>query len=171
MLPRSYLTVNFALVRRSRQRGPDGSCARGATWAARLLQVANAVGRMIAFVSAPNTRALAEKARGRRVVLAEDFLNASTTITGGHGVDVVLDQLGDDRITDSLRSLAPEGRLLVVCLAAARSPQSRPTVCCLNAVDLVGVGLSASMMREPGLVQNERAMLVPPRVGQVAWTR
>ena len=45
------------------------------------------------------------------MVLADGFRAAVTELTGGRGVDIVVDPVGGDRFTDSLRSLAPAGRL------------------------------------------------------------
>ena len=42
------------------------------------------------------------------------FRDAVTELTGGQGVDVVMDVVGGDLMTDSLRSLGTQGRLLVV---------------------------------------------------------
>ena len=57
--------------------------------------------------------------RGRRDVLVDGFKDAVHTLTGGRGVDV-LDVVGGDAFTDSLRCLAEQGRLLVVGFAAGR---------------------------------------------------
>ena len=53
---------------------------------------------------------------------ADGFLARVKELTGGRGVDLVMDPVGGDRFTDSLRSLAPEGRLLVVGLHRRRDP-------------------------------------------------
>ena len=39
-------------------------------------------------------------------------------LLGERAVDIVVDPVGGDRMTDSLRSLAPEGRLLVLGFSA-----------------------------------------------------
>ena len=56
---------------------------------------------------------------------ADGFLAAVKSLTNGRGVDVVLDPVGGDRFTDSLRSLAPEGRLLVVGFTGPRRCDGR----------------------------------------------
>lgn len=43
-------------------------------------------------------------------------------LVGERAVDLVVDPVGGDRMTDSLRSLAPEGRLLVLGFAAGEIP-------------------------------------------------
>jgi NADPH2:quinone reductase len=59
-------------------------------------------------------------------VLSDGWLAAVRDLTGERAVDIVLDPVGGDRMTDSLRSLAPEGRLVVRGIyRAARSLSSR----------------------------------------------
>ena len=44
----------------------------------------------------------------------DGFLDQVRRLTEGRGVDIVLDPVGGDRFTDSLRSLTREGRLVVL---------------------------------------------------------
>jgi NADPH2:quinone reductase len=126
------------------------------------VQVAKAFGaRVIAVVSTEAKRKIAAQAGADEVILADGFLAAAKSLTGGRGVDVVLDPVGGDRFTDSLRSLAPEGRLLVVGFTGGDIPTVKVNRLLLNNVDVVGVGLGAFVMHEPELLQNEWAKLVP----------
>jgi NADPH2:quinone reductase len=163
-LPMNYLTVHFGLVRRGRLRAGETVLVHGAAGGvgSAAVQVAKALGaRVIAVVSSAAKRRIAEQAGADDVILAEGFLAAVKALTGGRGVDVVLDPVGGDRFIDSLRSLAPEGRLLVVGFTAGEIPTVKVNRLLLNNVDVVGVGLGAFVMREPALLQNEWAMLVP----------
>ena len=73
-------------------------------------------------------------------------------LTGGRGVDVVLDVVGGDVFIDSLRVLAPQGRLLVVGFAAGQGiPEVKVNRLLLNNVDVRGVGWGAYAMVRPGL--------------------
>ncbi len=163
-LPMNYLTVGFALVRRGRLRAGETVLVHGAAGGvgSAAVQVAKAFGaRVIAVVSTADKQAIAKQAGADDVVLAEGFLEATKGLTGGRGVDVVLDPVGGDRFTDSLRSLAPEGRLLVVGFTGGEIPTVKVNRLLLNNVDVVGVGLGAFMMREPSLLQDEWARLLP----------
>ena len=53
---------------------------------------------------------IAKAAGASDVVLADGFKDAVKELTNGRGVDIVVDPVGGDRFTDSLRSLAPGGR-------------------------------------------------------------
>ncbi|MBY0276357.1 NADPH:quinone oxidoreductase family protein [Candidatus Binatia bacterium] len=163
-LPMNYLTVVFALVRRGRLKAGETVLVHGAAGGVGSagVQVAKAFGaRVLAVVSTDAKRKIAEQAGADEVVLADGFLAAVKSLTNGRGVDVVLDPVGGDRFTDSLRSLAPEGRLLVVGFTGGEIPTVKVNRLLLNNVDVVGVGLGAFVMHEPALLQNEWARLVP----------
>jgi NADPH2:quinone reductase len=163
-LPMNYLTVQFALGRRGRLRAGETVLVHGAAGGVGSagVQLAKALGaRVIAVVSSDAKRRIAEQAGADEVILADGFLAAAKELTSGRGVDVVLDPVGGDRFTDSLRSLAPEGRLLVVGFTGGEIPTVKVNRLLLNNVEVVGVGLGAFMMHEPALLQNEWAKLVP----------
>ncbi len=54
-----------------------------------------------------------------------------------------VDPVGGDRFTDSLRSLAPGGRLLVVGFTGGEIPTVKVNRLLLNNVDVIGVGWGA----------------------------
>ena len=82
-------------------------------------------------------------------------------LTAGAGVDLVVDPVGGDRFTDSLRSLAPEGRLLVVGFTAGEIPTVRVNRLLLNNIDVVGVGWGAFALNRPGYLARQWAELEP----------
>jgi NADPH2:quinone reductase len=67
-------------------------------------------------------------------------------------VDVVYDPVGGDRFTDSVRSLAPEGRLLVVGFTGGEIPSVAVNRLLLKNVAVVGVGWGAFIFDKPDLV-------------------
>jgi NADPH2:quinone reductase len=96
------------------------------------------------------------------VVLLAGFREAVGELTGGRGVDLVLDVVGGDAFTDSLRVLAPLGRLLVVGFAAGQGiPEVKVNRLLLNNVDVRGVGWGAYAMTTPGYMQQQWAELLP----------
>jgi NADPH2:quinone reductase len=163
-LPMNYLTVNFALVRRGRLRAGETVLVHGAAGGvgSAAVQLAKALGaRAIAVVSSDAKRTIAERAGADEVILVEGFLAAVKSLTGGRGVDMVVDPVGGDRFTDSLRSLAPEGRLLVIGFTAGEIPTVKVNRLLLNNIDVVGVGLGAFLPHERGFLQNQWKALVP----------
>jgi NADPH:quinone reductase len=94
-------------------------------------------------------------------VLAEGFKDAVKELTGGRGVDVVVDPVGGDRFTDSLRSLVPGGRLLVVGFTGGEIPTVKVNRLLLNNIDLVGVGWGAWTLTHPDALAEQWAAVGP----------
>ena len=108
------------------------------------VQLAAAWGaRVIAVVSTEGKAEVARAAGAHEVVLAEGFRQAVGELTEGRGVDVVVDPVGGDRFTDSLRSLSPGGRLLVLGFTAGSIPEVRVNRLLLGNLSVVGVGWGA----------------------------
>ena len=112
--------------------------------------------RTIAVVSTEDKIAVAKAAGASDVVLADGFKDAVKELTDGRGVDIVVDPVGGDRFTDSLRSLAPGGRLLVIGFTGGAIPEVKVNRLLLNNVDAVGVGWGAWSLDASGL--SARAM-------------
>ncbi|WP_111509766.1 NADPH:quinone oxidoreductase family protein [Mycobacterium kyogaense] len=159
------LTVHFALRTRGRLREGETVLVHGAAGGigTSTLRLASAFGaaRTIAVVSTDAKAEVARAAGASDVVLADGFKDAVKDLTGGRGVDIVLDPVGGDRFTDSLRSLAPGGRLLVVGFTGGEIPTVKVNRLLLNNVDAVGVGWGAWTMTHPGYLAEQWAELAP----------
>ena len=163
-LAMNYLTVEFALERRGRLQAGETVLVHGAAGGIGVatIQLAALMGaRVIAVVSTPDKVATARGAGAHEVVLAEGFKDAAKELTGGRGVDVVLDPVGGDRFTDSLRSLAPEGRLLVVGFTGGEIPTVRVNRLLLNNLTVMGVGWGAYWTPRPAFLQEQWGRLLP----------
>lgn len=163
-LPMNYLTVHFGLVRRGQLRAGDTVLVHGAAGGVgtAAVQLAAALGaRVVAVVSSQDKAETARAAGAHEVVLAEGFKDAVKELTGGRGVDLVVDPVGGDRFTDSLRSLAREGRLLVIGFTGGEIPQVKVNRLLLNNLSVVGVGWGAFWTGEPGYLQEQWAELLP----------
>jgi NADPH2:quinone reductase len=163
-LPMNYLTMHFALVRRGRLAPGETVLVHGAAGGigTAAVQLASALGaHVIGVVSSEAKAAVARQAGADAVVMADDFLRGVRDRTGGRGVDVVVDPVGGERITDSLRSLAPEGRHLVIGFTEGAIPTVRVNRLLLNNIDVVGVGWGAFWLREPSYLQQQWGDLRP----------
>src|SRR3712207_3911041 len=97
------------------------------------IQLAKAYGaRVLAVVCSEGKGETARAAGADEVVLADGFRDRVKELTGGRGVDVVADPVGGDRFTDSLRSLAREGRLLVLGFTGGGVPPAKANRLLLN---------------------------------------
>ncbi|WP_310961668.1 NADPH:quinone oxidoreductase family protein [Nocardioides terrisoli] len=163
-LPMNYLTAQFALDHRAGLREGETVLVHGAAGGVgtATIQVARGRGaRTIAVVSSEEKAEVARRAGADEAVLVDGFLAAVKDLTGGRGVDVVVDVVGGELFTDSLRALAPLGRLLVVGFAAGSIPQVKVNRLLLNNVDVRGVGWGAYAMARPGFMAEQWATLLP----------
>jgi NADPH:quinone reductase len=159
------LTMHHAL--RTRGRLAEGEtvlvhgAAGGIGTSTLRLAPAFGAGRVIAVVSTEDKIPVAKAAGATDVVLADGFKDSVKDLTDGRGVDIVVDPVGGDRFTDSLRSLAPGGRLLVVGFADGEIPTVKVNRLLLNNVDAVGVGWGAWAGTHPGYLPEQWAELEP----------
>lgn len=164
-LPMNLLTVHFALVRRGALRRGETVLVHGAAGGVGVaaVQLAAALGaRVLAVVSTPDKAEVARAAGAHEVLDVADFRGQVAALTDGSGVDVVVDPVGGDRFTDSLRSLAPEGRLLVIGFAGGEIPTVKVNRLLLNNIAVVGVGWGAFWARTGlGFLQEQWAELLP----------
>ena len=153
------LTVYFALTTRGRLAAGETVLVHGAAGGigTSTLRLAPALGasRVIAVVSTEDKAEVARAAGATDVVLADGFKDAVAELTGGRGVDIVMDPVGGDRFTDSLRSLAPAGRLLVVGFTGGEIPTVKVNRLLLNNIDVVGVGWGAWTLTHPGALAEQ----------------
>ena len=164
-LPMNYLTAQFALAERGDVREGDRVLVHGAAGGVgtATLQVARGLGaRTIAVVSTEEKAAFARAAGADDVVVGPDFKGAVRDLTDGRGVDVVVDVVGGDAFTDSLRCLAEQGRVLVVGFASGQGiPEVRVNRLLLANVDVRGVGWGGYAMARPGYLQRQWRELLP----------
>lgn len=164
-LPQNYLTVDFALHDRGELREGETILVHGAAGGigTATVQLAAAVGaRVIAVTSTPEKRDFVRKLGAHEVVAADTFKDEVADLTGGRGVDVVMDPVGGDRFTDSLRCLrAHGGRLLVVGFTAGSIPTVKVNRLLLTNTDIRGVGWGIPAFQDPGFVLQQWSRLTP----------
>ena len=164
-LPMNYLTALFALQERGHVQAGETMLVHGAAGGVgtAALQVARALGvRTIAVASTEEKAAFAREAGADEAVLRDGFREEVAALTGGRGVDVVLDVVGGEVFTDSLRCLAEQGRLLVVGFASGQGiPEVKVNRLLLNNVDVRGVGWGGFAMTKPDYMQQQWRTLLP----------
>jgi NADPH2:quinone reductase len=163
-LPMNYLTAQFALATRAQLREGETVLVHGASGGvgSATLQVAHGLGaRTVAVVSTEEKAAFVRGLGADHAVLTDGFLAAVKELTDGVGVDVVVDVVGGDLFTDSLRALAPLGRLLVVGFTGGRIPEVKVNRLLLNNTDVRGVGWGAYAMARPGFMRTQWESLLP----------
>jgi NADPH:quinone reductase len=150
----NYHTAYFALKLRGRLMEGETALVHGAAGGVGTasLQVARGLGaRTIAVVSSDEKEAVAREAGADEVVRSDGPWKDQARELSGGGVDVVLDPVGGDRFTDSLRSLRRNGRCVVVGFTGGSIPEVRVNRLLLNNIEVVGAGWGASVMDQPEL--------------------
>jgi NADPH2:quinone reductase len=153
----NYHTVYFALKLRGRVQPEEWVLVHGAAGGvgSAALQVAKALGaRTIAVVSTDEKEGVAREAGADEVVRSDGPWREQAVELSGGGVDVVLDPVGGERFTDSLRSLKEDGRVVVVGFTEGSIPEVKVNRLLLRNVSVVGAGWGAYVM---GNVERNRA--------------
>ncbi|MGI8632878.1 MAG: NADPH:quinone oxidoreductase family protein [Solirubrobacterales bacterium] len=148
----NYHTAYFALKMRGGLTEGETVLVHGAAGGigTATLQVARGLGaRSIAVVSTDEKEQVARDAGADEVVRSDgDWRDEAKELSGG-GVDVVLDPVGGDRFTDSLRSLAEGGRVVVLGFTGGDIPTVKVNRLLLNNTSVVGAGWGGYVMGKP----------------------
>jgi NADPH:quinone reductase-like Zn-dependent oxidoreductase len=131
-IPVNYLTAilmleHFAGVRRGDRVLVHGAAGGVGIAAVQLCRMHGA--EVIGTASASKHAALREAGVAHTIdYRTADFEAEVRRITGGHGVDIVLDPIGGENLRKSYRALAPLGRLVAFGFSAAAPGTSRQVV-------------------------------------------
>src|SRR4051794_17590695 len=150
----NYHTAYFSLKLRGRLAEGETVLVHGAAGGVgtAALQVAKGLGaRTIAVVSSDDKERVAREAGADEVVRSDGPWRDQAKEWSGGGVDVILDPVGGDRFTDSLRSLREEGRLVVVGFTGGSIPEVKVNRLLLNNTEIVGAGWGAYVLNKPEL--------------------
>jgi NADPH:quinone reductase len=141
------------------------------------LDLAPAFGaRTIAVVSSDEKEAVARAAGADEVVRSDGpWLDRVRELTGGRGADVVLDPVGGDRFTDSLRALRVGGILVVIGFAGGAIPEVRVNRLLLRNLTITGISMDTMDAEHPGTLERVRdavgSLLAQGRVHPVVGAR
>jgi NADPH:quinone reductase len=161
-LPMNYLTAHFVLGLRGRLAAGETVLVHGAAGGVGIacIQFAKARGAtVVAVVSTEGKAEVARAAGADHAVLVDGFKDAALELTGKAGVDIVVDPVGGDRFTDSLRSLRRGGRLLVVGFTAGDIPTVKVNRLLLRNTEVVGAAWGEWAMGDPDFMREQWAEL------------
>ena len=160
----NYHTAYFALVLRGRLRAGETVLVHGAAGGVgtAVLQVAHGLGaHTIAVVSDESKQRVAARAGAEHVLRADGPWKDEARELSNGGVDLVLDPVGGDRFTDSLRSLRENGRLVVVGFTGGSIPEVKVNRLLLGNTEVIGAGWGAYAMARPELCAEIARALAP----------
>ena len=126
--------------------GSAGGCGSAA------VAIAAAMGaRVIAGASTPEKCAVSREAGADQTIdyNAENLRDRVMELTGGTGVDVVFDPVGDKLFDEAKRCVAWNGRYLVIGFAGGDIPTLGANYTILKSMSLVGVAYGMSAIKDP----------------------
>jgi NADPH2:quinone reductase len=140
----TYGTAIHGLKDRGRLQPGETVAVLGASGGAGLaaVEIAKLMGaRVIAVASSPEKLEVCRRHGADEVLnyAASDLKQGLRELTGGRGVDVIYDCVGGPHAEAALRSIAWEGRFLVVGFAAGEIPKIPLNLLLLKCCDVVGV--------------------------------
>ncbi len=158
----NYHTAYFALKLRGRLREGETVLVHGGAGGVgtAALQVSRALGATtVAVVSSDEKERVARQAGADHVVRSDGAWKDEAREWSGGGVDLVLDPVGGDRFTDSLRSLREGGRVVVVGFTGGSIPEVKVNRLLLNNTEVIGAGWGAYVIGKPQLCREIGAAL------------
>jgi NADPH:quinone reductase len=158
----NYHTAYFALRTRGRLEEGEVVLVHGAAGGVgtAALQVARGLGaRTIAVVSTEAKERVAREAGADEVVRSDGPWKDEVKALAGGGVDLVIDPVGGDRFTDSLRSLREGGRVVVVGFTGGSIPEVRVNRLLLGNTEVIGAGWGAYAMPKPDFTREVGAAI------------
>lgn len=158
----AYDTAWFALMERTRLQKGETVLVLGATGAVGLaaMQLAKAKGaRVLAGVSSLGKTDLVREAGADEIIdlsvdnLRDGLREQVRAVTGGNGVDIVVDMLGGSFFDAALRALAWRGRLVVIGFASGRIPEIKANYLLVKNIEVSGLQVSDYRKRMPNLMK------------------
>jgi NADPH2:quinone reductase len=160
-----YGTTLHALKDRARLKSGETLAVLGASGGTGLaaIELGKLTGaRVIACASSDDKLAFCRQHGADETInyATEDLKDALRRVTGGKGADVIYDPVGGPYAETALRSIAWQGRFLVIGFAAGEIPKIPLNLALLKGCDIVGVFWGAFIERDPKGQQANMAQLV-----------
>ncbi len=179
-----YQTAHFALAERAALSAGDSVLVLGASGGvgAASVQLAKALGAglVIGGVRGDDNAALAKAAGADHTVelgmegLRDGLRDAVRELTGGRGVDIVVDPVGGDAHTAALRAVAWRGRMVIIGFASGGIPTIRSNYLLIKNIAVSGLSWSDYRERETAWVARVQEEIygfwsagkLPPLIGR-----
>lgn len=157
-----YSTAYFGLVRRGQLQPGETVLVTGAGGGVGSagVQLAKALGARVIALAQDEAKASLARHQGADVVLTsspETLRDDLLAATDGRGVDVVLEMLGGDFLTQIIRATAWEGRIVIVGFAAGSQNPIKPGHILVKSISIVGLQSSDYRDRMPELMRSTMA--------------
>jgi NADPH2:quinone reductase len=162
--PVAYGTSHGALDWRAHLQPGETLLVHGAAGGVGLtaVEIGKAMGAtIIATASTPEKLEIAKRHGADHLIdyTKEDIKERVRALTDGRGADVVYDPVGGDAFDASLRSIAWEGRIIVIGFAGGRVPQIPANLVLVKNCDIIGFYWGSYRKRKPAVVRDSYRQL------------
>ena len=151
----AYATAYHALLQRGRMIAGEWVLVHGAAGGIGIaaIQLAKLFGaKVIATASTETKRAAClEEGADHAIDYSGGFVDKVKELTGGRGVDIVYDPIGDKVADESLRCLAWGGRLLILGFLGGGPTNIRSNYLLIKGIDAIGVRIGGLNEFNPAL--------------------
>jgi NADPH:quinone reductase len=160
----AYATAYHALLQRGRMVAGEWVLVHGAAGGIGIaaIQLAKLFGaKVIATASTETKRAAClEEGADHAIDYSGGFVDKVKELTGGRGMDIVYDPIGDKVADESLRCLAWGGRLLILGFLGGGPTNIRSNYLLIKGIDAVGVRIGGLNEVNPALaLANMKALM------------
>ncbi|WP_319825452.1 NADPH:quinone oxidoreductase family protein [Thalassovita sp.] len=159
----AYGTSHHALKQRAQLKEGETLCVLGAAGATGIaaVQIGKIMGaRVIAVCSSEEKRRLAKEAGADEAIGYDSLKDDLKALTDGKGVDVVYDVVGGDAFDAASRSMARNGRLLVIGFASGTIPKFPVNLSLVKEYSVVGVFWGNFTRAEPEVYADNMKELI-----------
>ena len=161
---RSNYTTAYYALQRGRLRAGETLLVHGAAGGVGLAAVdmGKLMGaRVIATARTPERRAVCKQLGADHVIdYSDGFREEVKALTGGRGADVVLDPVGGDVFDESMRCVAPFGRILIVGFTGGRPGVAKTNHLLVKDAEVIGFTIGALNRLDPCWAQRNLEALV-----------
>jgi NADPH2:quinone reductase len=160
----AYTTAYHALLQRGRMQAGEWVLVHGAAGGIGIaaIQVAKVFGaKVIATAGTEEKRnACLQEGADYAIDYRSGFVDQVKQLTGGRGVDIVYDPIGDKVAEESLRALAWCGRLLILGFLGGGPTNIRSNYLLIKGIDAIGVRIGGLNEANPDLaIANMKALV------------
>jgi NADPH:quinone reductase len=168
----AYTTAYHALLQRGRLQEGEWVLIHGAAGGIGIsaIQVAKAFGaKVIATAGSEEKRsACLQEGADHAIDYRSGFVDQVKGLTGGRGVDIVYDPIGDKVAEESLRCLAWGGRLLILGFLGGGPTIIKSNYLLIKGIDAVGVRIGGLNEANPALASaNMKALITLAEQGKL----
>ena len=153
----NYQSAYFGLVERGAAIAGETVLVHGAAGGvgSAAVDVATALGLQVIAVARGEEKLATARGLGAKHCfdVEGDWLSEVKALTNKRGVDLVFDPVGGDGFLNSVRALAPLGRLLVIGFAGGTIPEVKVNRLLLRNSSVVGVAWGEFIRRDPAMPQ------------------